>query len=273
MILIGTSGYSYADWKGFFYPPQTAERDFLEYYARHFNVCELNFTYYQIPSPRTFERMIEKSGGKVEFVAKAHQSITHGRDAGIEGITRFGKALEPLWRAKLLGGILLQFPFSFRSEKINYEYVRRLRDSFADLPLVAEFRKRSWIKERTFDFLRELNVGFCNVDEPQLPGLMPPTAETTSEIGYFRFHGRNQAKWWEHQDQAERYDYLYTEEELREWVPRIRKVESKTKKTYVFTNNHFQAQAVKNAGMLKDLLLPQPSPLEGEDSSRVKSRE
>lgn len=259
MIRIGTSGYSYADWKGFFYPPQMPEKDFLEYYSRHFDVCELNFTYYQIPSPRTFERMLEKSGGRVEFVVKAHQSITHSREAGFEGITRFGKSLEPLWKAKLLGGILLQFPYSFRADKAASEYVRRLRDAFADLPLVAEFRKRSWIKERTFDILRDINVGFCNVDEPKLPGLMPPTAEATSEIGYFRFHGRNQAKWWEHEDQAERYDYLYTEEELQEWIPRIRKVESKTMVTYVFTNNHFQAKAVKNAGMLKNLLLS-PSP-------------
>lgn len=254
MIRIGTSGYSYADWRGTFYPPKLPDRGFLEFYARHFDTCELNFTYYRIPNPHIFRKMLEKTGERFTFVVKAHQSITHGRDAGIKGIVEFGKSLEPLRKADALGCVLLQFPFSFRPDKTSYEYLQRLRDSFADFPLVAEFRKRDWIKERTFDFLRETGIGFCNVDEPALKGLMPPTAEATSRIGYFRFHGRNKARWWKHDDPAERYDYLYSREELEEWVPRVRQVEKKTDATFVFTNNHFQAKAVQNADMLKDLL-------------------
>lgn len=254
MIKVGTSGYSYADWKGTFYPPKLSERNFLEFYARHFDVCELNFTYYRLPDRNIFRRMLEKTGGGFDFVVKAHQSITHSRDAGTREIFQFGKALEPLREADVLGCVLLQFPYSFRPEKTSFEYLARLRDSFADIPLVAEFRKRDWIKERTFDFLRKVGMGFCNVDEPPLPGLMPPTAEATSPVGYFRFHGRNRERWWKHEDPAERYDYLYSREELEEWVPRITAVEKKTGRTFVFTNNHFQAKAVKNADMLKDLL-------------------
>ena len=254
MIRVGTSGYSYADWKGFFYPQTLSQKDYLEFYARHFDVCELNFSYYRIPTPQMFQRMLDKSGRNFEFVVKAHQSITHSRDADARGIREFGKSLEPLWQAQALGCILLQFPYSFRPEKSAYEYLQQLRNSFADLPLVVELRRKAWIRERTFDFLQEIGMGFCNVDEPPLRGLMPPTSEVTSEIGYFRFHGRNKAKWWEHEEPAQRYDYLYSREELSEWVPRIRKVEGKTKKTYIFTNNHFQAKAVQNADMLKDLL-------------------
>jgi uncharacterized protein YecE (DUF72 family) len=92
------------------------------------------------------------------------------------------------------------------------------------------------------------------VDEPQLDGLLPPLAVATSSIGYVRFHGRNRQKWWQHDEPAERYDYLYSEEELREWGPRITTIEAHTQKVFVFTNNHRYGKAVQNAKQLCEIV-------------------
>ncbi len=102
--------------------------------------------------------------------------------------------------------------------------------------------------------MKPYDSGFCCVDEPQLKGLVPPVAVATSDTGYVRFHGRNQDTWWEHETPAERYDYLYPEEELLEWIPKIHALEKVTKKVYVFTNNHPNGNAVQNAARLKELL-------------------
>ena len=254
MIRVGTSGYSYKDWVGHFYPQGTSQKNFLEHYSKHFDTCELNFTYYRIPNARTLSSMVSKSGGRVEFVLKANQEMTHTRKAGEEDYRAFREALMPLIDAGTFGGILAQFPYSFRSSPENGDYLKRLRDRFEGLPIVAEFRNRAWIRDETFALLREQGIGFCCVDEPRLKGLMPSVAEVTSELGYVRFHGRNAAKWWNHERAEQRYDYLYTERELREWLPKIKQIDSRAQKTFVFMNNHFESKAVKNAMMLLDLL-------------------
>ena len=93
------------------------------------------------------------------------------------------------------------------------------------------------------------------MDEPQLEGLLPPTAHVTSDTGYVRFHGRNAAKWWDHEEGWERYDYRYSRDELEEWVPRIRKLMEETETLFVFYNTHFKGKSVDNAMDLLDLLL------------------
>jgi len=274
-VRVGTSGFSYADWKGFFYPREMRSADFLEFYARHFDTCELNFTYYRLPDARTLGRMIEKSGGAVEFTLKAFKAMTHDRNATGETIAAFVDALSPLREADLCGAVLLQFPFSFRRQDAALGYleglVGKLRDRWDEIPLVAEFRHRSWVAEESLGWLRERAIGFCAVDEPRLGNLMPPLAVATGPVAYVRFHGRNAAKWWEHERAEERYDYLYRAEELGEWVPKIRALAAGAKKTYVFFNNHFQAKAVTNARDLLALLrdkAPPPGNPPGEPTGR-----
>jgi uncharacterized protein YecE (DUF72 family) len=92
------------------------------------------------------------------------------------------------------------------------------------------------------------------VDEPHLKGLMLALGITTSKIGYVRFHGRNLDKWWKHENAYERYDYLYSEAELREWIDRIQVIAEKSEKTFVMSNNHYQGQSVTNAKMMERLL-------------------
>jgi uncharacterized protein YecE (DUF72 family) len=257
-IHVGTSGFSYADWKGVFYPPKLNPRDFLAYYARHFDTCELNFTYYRMPDARTLARMVERSDGRVEFTAKAFQAMTHARDATPEVVSAFVEALAPLREARVFGGLLLQFPFSFKREASSETYAARLADllraGWPEIPLVMEFRHRSWISDETFAWMRAQRLGLCCVDEPRIGNLMPPVAVATGPIAYVRFHGRNAAKWWKHERPEERYDYRYSDEELAEWVPRVHALAVASQKTFVFFNNHFRAKAVVNAKRLLELL-------------------
>lgn len=254
MLLIGTSGFSYSDWVGPFYPERLPKQDFLAYYSQHFRACELNFSYYRVPTAQSLERMADKSGGQVEFVIKANQEMTHVREENAHVFEAFIQALRPLQERKVLGGVLAQFPYSFHYTPDNIDYLKHFKEHIGEVPVVVEFRNRKWIKEATFTLLKEINCGFCCVDEPQLKGLLPPVAVATSDLGYVRFHGRNREKWWQHDDPAERYDYLYSEQELREWVPKIRALQQRVKNVFIFTNNHRKGKAVQNAKQLKMLL-------------------
>ncbi len=121
--------------------------------------------------------------------------------------------------------------------------------------MVVEFRNAAWVNQPTFDLLRSLGLGFCSVDEPRLRGLVPPVAVATDPLAYVRFHGRNAAKWYQHQEAWERYDYVYTEDELREWVPKLWELDATAPLTLVYFNNHFGGQAVRGARDLGQLLL------------------
>lgn len=254
MILVGTSGFSYPDWVGPFYPESLPKQELLAFYSEHFRTCELNFSYYRVPTAHSLERMAEKSDGQVEFVLKANKDMTHERSENAQVFTMFKDAMTPLIERNLLGCILAQFPYSFHHTQKNLDYLSYVRDQLESLPVVVEFRNRKWLKQDTFTFLKESHFGFCCVDEPQIQGLLPPVVVATSPIGYVRFHGRNQARWWKHDDPAERYDYLYNEEELQEWVPRVHTLAKVTEKVYIFTNNHPGGKAVQNARRLQELL-------------------
>ena len=253
-ILIGTSGFSYQDWKGPFYPEKLPAREMLPFYSTVFSAVEINSTYYAIPLPQNMEAMIQKTEGKMDFVVKANQEMTHHREKMEKSVPPFLEALRPLQDHKVLGCVLLQFPFSFHHNPNNQDYLTQLKDRLANIPLVVEFRNRDWIKDQTFDFLRKNGIGYCCVDEPDLPGLPPPIVEATSSIAYVRFHGRNKTKWWKHEKAEERYDYEYSEEELKEWVTKIKKLSQQVEKLYAFFNNHPGGKAPRNAQMMMKLL-------------------
>lgn len=262
-IRIGTSGYSYDAWKGCFYPHGTKSADQLSYYATCFPAVELNTTYYGMPTPGMLERMAERVPPGFEFTVKAHQDLTHSGRYLPASFAQFREALQPLQERGMLGCVLAQFPFSFRRSRSNEEYLSRVREQLADIPVVVEFRNAEWVNEATFARLRDLDLGFCCVDEPRLPGLMPSVIEATTSVGYIRFHGRNSEKWHKHEKASERYNYLYSRDELVEWVPGVQQVAGQTEKTYVFFNNCHSDQAPRNAWMLAELLnvgLPSSGP-------------
>ena len=265
-ILIGTSGFSYDDWRGHFYPASLKRADMLEFYARRFPAVEINSTYYGIPRPTTTLQMTRKVPEGFEFVMKAHADMTHGKRSQPEVFKEFRDALQPLRDAGMLGCVLAQFPWSFRRTPEHERYLETLRDELPDVRVVVEFRNSEWIDDATFDHLRSLGLGFCCVDEPRLKGLVPPVTAATSPVGYVRFHGRNFQKWWHHEKPHERYDYLYSGPELREWVPKIEQLADQTEQTYVFFNNHYEGKAGFNAAQLADMLnlpLPMPAPPSG----------
>lgn len=257
MILVGTSGFQFKDWRGPFYPHDLKDSDLLRFYTRLFPALELNFTYYQMPGQRTIEGLERKTPPGFEISVKAHRSMTHEPASPadeVQTIKRFRGALDPLVVAGKLACVLAQFPWSFRNTEANRARVARLRELLPDVPVIAEFRNAEWAREPVFDFLRRNGVGYCCVDEPRLRGLMPPVAVATSGLGYVRFHGRNAARWWLHKEPGERYDYLYSADELQEWIPRILHIARQTEKTLVFFNNCHEGKAPRNALMFQKML-------------------
>ena len=254
MIYTGTSGFSYDDWVGNFYPKGMPKREWLIYYAREFNTCEVNSTYYALPKLSSVKAMVEKTNEDFLFSIKANQEMTHQRENNAAVFETFCQVLEPVVSAGKLGCVLAQFPYSFKPNRSNWDYLRLLRERLGELPVVIEFRNAQWLRGEVFDWLRHLDLGFCCVDEPHLPNLLPPLVEATSKVGYVRLHGRNSAKWWQHEQAYERYDYSYSPEELSEWLPKIQKLDSIAEKTFIFANNHWRGQSVSTIRQLRIML-------------------
>ncbi len=254
MVYFGTSGFSYSDWVGNFYPVGLPKREWLVYYAREFDTCEVNSTFYALPKPGILKAMVDKTGVGFLFSIKANQEMTHQREDNEPVFRAFGQVLEPVISSGKLGCILAQFPYSFHFNQRNRDYLELFRERLGELPVVIEFRNARWLEAEVFDWLRGHGFGFCCVDEPRLPNLLPPLAEATSKIGYVRFHGRNSQKWWRHERAYERYDYSYSPSELSEWLPKIQKLNSVAEKTFVFANNHWRGQAVSTIRQLRVML-------------------
>lgn len=263
MIKIGTSGFSFPDWKGTVYPPGLLEREMLSFYERElgFHALEVNFTYYTLPSQKSFSAMSKKTSGDFEFVVKSFKGMTHeirNKETGEmidnqETFKKFKYSLDPLIGDGKLAGVLAQFPYGFFPNRENFGYLERFKEEMGGVPLVFEFRNQTWMKEGVFEFLSKNGVGFCIVDEPKLPKLMPYLPRATSEIGYFRLHGRNPN--WFNVPTSVRYDYLYSEGELKEFVPDIKDISKKAAKTFVFFNNCHAGSAAKNAAQMARLLV------------------
>ncbi|MBN1374737.1 MAG: DUF72 domain-containing protein [Dehalococcoidia bacterium] len=254
MFYCGTSGFSYNDWSGIYYPERLPRKNWFSYYAQEFNAVELNFTYYALPDIATIKSLAARTGEGFLFAVKAHQEMTHKRqlDAGI--FEAFRRSLEPLVEQGKLGCVLAQFPYSFGPASANFEYLKNFHDWMQGLAMVIEFRNAGWLNQKILDWMKAQNIGFCCVDEPPLSRLLPPIAEVTSDIGYVRFHGRNEAKWWNHEHAWERYDYTYKREELEEWMPRINQISKVAEKTFIFANNHWRSQAVDTIRQVRSML-------------------
>jgi uncharacterized protein YecE (DUF72 family) len=251
-VRVGTSGYSFPDWVGPFYPPGTRRGAMLDYYQRAFSTVEINATYYRLPPPATFARMAARTPEDFHFMVKLPGAVTHQRDRSSEPVTGFQRTIAPLQAAGKFTGALAQFPFSFRRSSAAEAYLAWLRASFPGLRLFVEFRHRSWQVPETAELLASHRLGFCSVDEPDLPGLIPRWAQRVGEVAYVRLHGRNARDWW--QGGSERYHYRYRDEELGEWAATIEELAAEAQQTYVFFNNCHAGHAVINARMMEELL-------------------
>ena len=254
-IRVGTSGYDYPEWGGLFYPRGLGRKDFLPFYSERFDTVELNFSYYGMPRAEQLARLLEASGPRCLFSIKGNRSLTHEVDADRwrESLTQYRSALDPLLAAGRLGAVLLEFPQSFHYEPGRRRYLDELLKGFGEVPLVVEFRNMGWYNNRVFDALRERRVGIASLDLPSLRGMPPVVDLVTAPTAYIRFHGRNADAWWG-TDAAARYDYLYSEEELKSWLERVKDIAGKARRLLIYFNNHFNGQAVQNAAMLQKLL-------------------
>ncbi len=252
MIKLGVSGWSYRDWVGPVYPRDLPQREWLPFIAKQVDAIEINVTYYRLPNRGIVNGWVERTPADFLFAAKAHQSLTHDRRRPDFG--GYLDSLGPLIEAGKLSCVLAQFPYSFHASDENRDYLLRLAEGLRSIPVVIEFRNRKWVSEETFDLLEELNLGYCSLDQPRFANLMPPIARATGSLGYVRFHGRNAAKWWAHEEAWERYDYTYSNEELEDWVPKLGQLDDSVPLTLVFANNHYRGQSLDTVRKLRSLL-------------------
>jgi uncharacterized protein YecE (DUF72 family) len=270
-IRIGIAGWSYKDWDGILYPPEVTRKKIhpVEYLARFFDVIEINTSFYGHIRPewgRLWCRRAASVNPDFRFTAKLHRSFTHSPLAVMEPTSAASirpnddderlarEGLESLATENMLGALLIQFPVSFKNTSLNREYLEQLLRQFIEYPRVVEVRHESWNQPDTIaEFMRH-NVGFCNIDQPQLGRSLEPTEHVTSAVGYVRLHGRNYEQWFDSDSRDDRYNYLYKPAELAKWKERIETIAQKAPTTYVIANNHYSAKAPVNALELRHLL-------------------
>jgi uncharacterized protein YecE (DUF72 family) len=259
MIRIGTAGWDYPDWAGTVYPkPKPKGFDPLEYLSGYFSTIEINSTFYRPAAVKVARTWVQRvSGRDFKFTAKLWKRFTHERAEtwSTKEVAEARGGLDVLYEAGRLGGLLLQFPWSFRRDETNEEWLRDLAKAFRHLPLVLEVRHETWNSPEVIDWLIERQIGLVNVDQPLFRNSIKPAAVATAPVGYVRLHGRNFRDWFrEKATRDERYDYLYSAAELQPWAARIKEVAAKTTEMYAVTNNHHLGKAPANGKMLEGMI-------------------
>lgn len=292
-ILTGTASWTdptllATDW----YPADaTTPEDRLRYYASRFPLVEVDSTYYSLPAERTAVLWAERTPDDFTFDFKAFRLFTghptpvrslprtvrdampaaltgktnvYSKDLPEDAVSEvwdmYRRALQPVQRAGKLGAVFFQFPKWFFFGRDNLELIARARERMPEYPMAVEFRQPSWLSEKhqaeTLHFLREHNIAYTCVDEPQgTAASVPPVADATSDLSVVRFHGRR-AETWDKRGVGveERFKYLYNEGELSEWVPKITQLARETEQVHVLMNNCYADYGVRNAGQLALLL-------------------
>ncbi len=268
-IYIGTSGWSYpkgeGTWRGYFYP--TGKINELEYYSQFFNTVEINSSFYRPPNPGYVINWVKRVPEDFLFTVKLWQKFTHpkmyeeatGEAAVIsqEDVDQFKQSLEPLANSGKLGALLAQFPPSFKNDNHGRQILLAVCRIFGSYRLAVELRHRSWSDDASFaQLLRKNNVAWVHIDDPKFQSSVASVVPQTSDIAYFRFHGRNKEMWWQG-DSGTRYKYLYSEDEINELAQEVKAVSGKAQYTFALFNNHWQGYAPRNAvSMKRTLQLP-----------------
>jgi len=291
---VGTSGWSYptgrGTWNGIFYPkPRPKRFDELAFYAEHFETVEVNSTFYGQPRAEVSRGWAARTPRGFEFALKLYQKFTHPRmyeervakalperaraeAAALHELARptaadldeFRRGIDPIASAGKLGALLAQFPPSFKNSPPARNYLVWLLRSFTDYPVAVELRHRSWSDEvaDTLSLLNGFRAAWVQIDEPKFRfSIRQNYLPNIQGFYYMRLHGRNAEKWWRHEKAEDRYDYLYSDDELKEFSATADAARRLVKKAYLYANNHFSAKSVANATMIKQQL---GEPIEGE---------
>jgi uncharacterized protein YecE (DUF72 family) len=280
VIRIGTSGWNYptgkGTWNGIFYPEGARPRksktskktggfDDLAFYAEHFDTVEVNSSFYGVPTVETTKGWAARTPADFEFSLKLYQKFTHpemflkatGQDpADLDrtDVDAFRAAIDPLAQAGKLGALLAQFPASFKNEPDARGYLEWLLEAFRDYQVAVELRHRSFSDDpvETLQLLGAHGAALVQIDEPQFRfSIRQDRLANVKTFYYMRLHGRNAAQWWRHEKSEDRYNYLYSGDELKEFGETAKAAKALVKKAYLYTNNHFSAKSVVNAVMLK----------------------
>ena len=267
-IRVGVAGWDYPDWKGVLYPGRKPRGfDPVRFLARYVDVIEINSTFYYPARAEVAARWARRVEDLPNFsyTAKLWRRFTHDRKTvwtqdDVKAVTA---GFDELHSAQLLDAVLIQFPWSFKNEDANREWLDDVIDTFQNYPLVVEVRHASWNVADFYEWLTERGVGFVNVDQPLFSKSIKPSAVTTNHTGYVRVHGRNYRDWFRQgAGRDARYNYLYEPRELRTWAERTEEIadDPTANKVDVVFNNHYKAQAVVNAIQFKHLLTDEPQP-------------
>lgn len=293
-ILVGTSSWTDPTLleSGFYPESANTPEKRLQYYASCFSLVEVDSTYYGMPAEKTARLWVERTHRDFVFNIKAFSLFTNhptqlrvlprdlrgmipAKEKGSlyyrdvpEEIRkrlweRFASALLPLDSAGKLGVVLFQFPEWFLPGRRSWEHILECRGKLPQYHIAVEFRNELWLsgdqRQETFRTLRENDLAYVVVDEPQgFRSSVPPAVEATSRVAVMRFHGRNRENWEKKGiTAAERFKYLYEQEELQEWLPRLADLSSKAKETHVLFNNCYRDYGVKNAGDIDRLIQSQ----------------
>jgi uncharacterized protein YecE (DUF72 family) len=297
-LRIGTSGWNYPSgrgtWNGVFYPPSRGRAkgfDELSFYAEHFNTVEVNSTFYGQPRPEVTRKWAERTPPGFEFSVKLYQKFTHPRmfkQAYVKGVAAedaeadalldvlakpnqsdlddFKRGVDPLASSGKMGALLAQFPPSFKSDGPSRDYLAWLLHAFTGYAVAVELRHATW-SDALGDTLALINTSgaaLVQIDEPKFRlSIRQNQLPNIRSFYYMRLHGRNAAQWWRHDKAEDRYNYLYSPDEVSEFVDTLDAAREIVRKAYLYTNNHFSAKSVANAAMIKKQL---GEPLEGEYS-------
>ena len=293
-LRIGTSGWSYpagrGTWNGVFYPkPRPKGFDELAFYAEHFDTVEVNSTFYGQPRADVSRGWAARTPHDFEFSLKLYQKFTHPRmyeervvkslpegaragTAALHELTRptaadldeFRRGIDPIASAGKLGALLAQFPPSFKDSPPARDYLAWLLRAFAGYPMAVELRHRSWSDHiaETLTLINGFQSAWVQIDEPKFRfSIRQNYLPNVKGFYYMRLHGRNVDKWWRHDRSEDRYDYFYSDDELKEFSETAGAARRLVKKAYLYTNNHFSAKSVANATMIKQQL---GEPIDGE---------
>lgn len=294
-LSIGTSGWNYpggrGSWNGIFYPPSRGRPkgfDELTFYAEHFSTVEVNSTFYGQPRAAVTRGWVSRTPPDFEFSLKLYQKFTHskmfrerleaslpdsvGPEAALDALAapnqadvdEFKRGVDPLMEVGKLGVLLAQFPPSFKRSNARVDSLGELLRKFTGYPIAVELRHKSWSDDvaETIALLNAFGAAWVQIDEPKFKlSIRQNHLPNIRTFYYMRLHGRNVKQWWTRGNSEDRYDYLYSREELTEFADVAGAARALVKKVYLYTNNHFAAKSVANAAMLKEAL---GDPLTGE---------
>lgn len=249
-VWIGTSGYSYPDWVGAFYPPGTRPEKMLGHYVKHFPLVELNFTFYRLPTPSMLERIATQTPAGFQFLVKLPRTLSHDRSP--RELDAFRYAVEELRRREQLLGLLCQLPQATHDTRQNRTWLQFLGRELQPYGLAVEFRHQSWSRPDVAPWLAEQDVDLVSVDAPDIPALYPRGLVRSTPRLYVRLHSRNAQNWYK--SDKDRYDFDYDDAALQEWITSVNQIADSERILLLF-NNCQRTQAVANAQRMRELLL------------------